>query len=123
MKLWDEFADMQDKFAIVAVHNPHPQAQNFEELDKRLEEKGLIKRWGRNLPFTVILDNSKTSTAAYGVQAYPTTVLIDPEGKVVKGNAERLLHEKLAEMKKGKPGTAEGADAKPAEDEKAKPER
>ena len=99
MKFWEEHKEQQDKFAIIAIHNPDQRADTFEKLDKLLEEKGIIKKWGQNLPFTVVLDNTKTSTTNYGVQAYPTTVLIDPEGNVVKGGSEAILKQKLEAAK------------------------
>jgi hypothetical protein len=112
MKFWDEHADQRDKFAILAIHNPEKSAPDFETLDKLLEQRGILKQWGRNLPFTVILDNSETSTENYGVEGYPTTILIDPEGKVVKGEEHELqvkLAAKLREMKQASP-PKEGAD-------------
>lgn len=99
MKFYDEHEAKRDKFAIIAIHNPDSRADTFDKLDKQLEDKGILKKWGKNLPFTVILDNTPETTKAYGVQAYPTTLLIDPEGKIVRGGNEKLLEEKLKEAK------------------------
>lgn len=112
MKLWDEYAEVRDKWAVLAVHNPDQRAPTFEKLDAILEERGTLKKWGRNLPFTIIIDNTGATVKNYGVQAYPTHVLIDPEGKVVKGG-DRELEAKLKEMKAAlKPKESE---TKPAE--------
>jgi hypothetical protein len=115
MKLWDEYAEVRDKWAVLAIHNPHPLAPTFEKLDAILEERGTLKKWGRNLPFTIVIDNTGTTVKNYGVQAYPTHVLIDPEGKVVKGG-ERELAAKLKEMKealKPKEGETKPPENKP----------
>ena len=56
------------------------------------------KRWkGKSLPFPILLDASGATVKSYGIQAFPTLVLIDPEGRVVKGGSEALLAEKLKE--------------------------
>ncbi|MCB9894849.1 MAG: TlpA family protein disulfide reductase [Planctomycetes bacterium] len=99
MKLWDEHKDQQDKFAIIAIHNPHKQAPTFEKLDALLESRGTLKKWGQNLPFTVALDNSGETVKTYGIEAYPTQVLIDPDGNVVAGGSEHMLEQKLNELK------------------------
>ena len=101
MEFWDEHKDQQDKYAVIAVHNPHKMARTFEALDEQLETRGTLKKWGQNLPFTVVLDNTGKTVETYGIEAYPTTVLIDPEGNVLQGGNETMLGQKLAELKKG----------------------
>jgi hypothetical protein len=95
MKFWDDHAEYRDKFAVLAIHNRRPEASTFEELDKLLEDHGILARWERNLPFTVILDNTGETTQRYGIRAYPTAVLIDPEGNIVEGGSVAMLGEKL----------------------------
>lgn len=120
LKFWDDHADQRDKFAVICVHNPDAKATTFEKLDAILEERGTIKKWGRNLPFTIVLDNTPTTTKTYGIEAYPTTLLIDPEGKVVKGGGEKLLEEKLAALKEP-PKAEDKTEAKPADKPTEKP--
>ncbi|CAG0972146.1 hypothetical protein PLCT2_01414 [Planctomycetaceae bacterium] len=84
IKFWDAHEKDKDKFAIIAFHNPSKEAEDFAGLDKQLEKYGTLKKWGKNLPFTVILDNSGQTIKDWGIQSYPTTVLIDPEGKIVR---------------------------------------
>ena len=74
-------------------------APTFEKLDALLESRGTIKKWGQNLPFTIVIDNSGETVKTYGIEAYPTTLLIDPEGNVVEDGSEKMLVEKLAELK------------------------
>jgi thiol-disulfide isomerase/thioredoxin len=95
MKLYD---DTKDKgLVIIAVHNDS--LSSIAELDQKLEElrQEVWPGWkGRNLPFLIALDSggetrikytSFTSegatTAAYGINGYPTTIAIGRDGNVI----------------------------------------
>jgi hypothetical protein len=96
MKLYEKHASLRDRFQVLAFHDAT--VRNFAELDEKLAPV-IEKRWGgRTLPFPILLDPSRATVNAYGISAYPTNVLIDPEGRVVRGNAEKLLEKKLEEM-------------------------
>ena len=57
------------------------------------------KAWGgKSLPFPVLLDETRSTIDGWGIRAFPTIVLIDPEGKLVRGGSEKMLEEKLAEL-------------------------
>lgn len=43
----------------------------------------------------MLLDDTGETIETWGIQAFPTLVLIDPEGNVVKGHAETMLTEIL----------------------------
>jgi thiol-disulfide isomerase/thioredoxin len=113
MKLYDEFKDKG--LFIVAVHDDS--VDSIQEMDKRLE---LVRRqlWdGRELPFLIALDGGGptrivdtadqargATTAAYGIQAFPTSVLIDRSGILVEKmspdlDVARDEIKKLLEMK------------------------
>jgi hypothetical protein len=84
----DHKAD-RDKFEILAFHDA--QAKNFAELDKKLEP--IIKNtWGgRPLPFPILLDSTGETVEKFGIRAFPTILLIDPEGRLVgEANEEEL---------------------------------
>ena len=51
--------------------------------------------WGGELPFPILIDKEGKTVARYGIQGYPTLVLIDPDGKVVRGGSLEMLKEKL----------------------------
>lgn len=95
MKFYEEHKDQRDRFEILAFHDAR--AKTFEELDEKL--KPIVKdKWGgQELPFPILLDASGETLKALGVRAFPTIVLIDPEGKLVKGGSEETLE---AELKK-----------------------
>ena len=48
---------------------------------------------GRDIPFPLLLDNSLTTWKAYGLSGLPTEVLLDPQGKLVKGGLEELARQ------------------------------
>lgn len=65
-----------------------------------LKEKGIIeKRWaGRPLPFPVLLDSTGATIKNFGIRAYPTILLIDPDGKLFKSGHHEVpgvLEEKI----------------------------
>jgi hypothetical protein len=88
----DHKAD-RDKFEILAFHDA--QAKNFAELDKKLEP--IIKNtWGgRPLPFPILLDSTGETVTKFGIHAFPTILLVDPEGRLVGEAGEEELEKHL----------------------------
>lgn len=105
MKLHDEFHEKG--LVIIAVHDDS--VGSIAEMDTKLED---IKKsiWaGKDLPFLVALDGGGetpiegrqgtrargATTAAYGIDSFPTQILIDRDGKVVgrarKGQVRQML--------------------------------
>jgi hypothetical protein len=89
-------ADKRDHFEIVAFHDGS--AKTFEELDAKLVDIKKNAWGGRDLPFPVLLDATGETIKTFGIQAFPTLALIDPDGNVVQGGSLELLEEKLAEL-------------------------
>jgi thiol-disulfide isomerase/thioredoxin len=89
MEFVDDHAADSDKFVVLAVHDP--QATDFAMLDEKLEP--IIRRtWhGRSLPFPILLDTSGRMAKDYGIDGWPTAILLDPEGRVVDVPPKRLL--------------------------------
>lgn len=93
MKLHDQFKDKG--LVVIAVHDDS--VDSIAEMDGKLTEVRQ-KFWnGRDLPFLVALDGggktrikytatltSGATTAAYGIVAFPTSVLIGRDGKVLR---------------------------------------
>jgi AhpC/TSA family len=90
---YEEHRDHRDKFEIVAFHDAT--AKDFTELDKHLP--GLREKFwrGRDLPFPILLDSTGKTIKAYDIHSFPTTLLIDPEGKLVGHASEDELEKKL----------------------------
>ena len=89
MRFWDKHAAERERFAILAFHDSS--AKDFAELDAKLAPI-VANRWnGRALPFPILLDATGETIETWGIHAFPTTVLIDPEGKLVlPGLADEL---------------------------------
>ena len=50
---------------------------------------------GKDLPYPVLIDGEATTAGDYGIQSWPTTFLIDPEGHLVKHGSLETLAKKL----------------------------
>jgi hypothetical protein len=93
MDLYEAHRDHRDKFEIIAFHDQS--AKSFAELDEKLKNVRATYWHGKDLPFPIILDATGKTIEAYGVHAFPTTILIDPEGKLVGHAGETELEAKL----------------------------
>ena len=97
MKLYEKHKDARDKFEILAFHDAT--VKTLAEMDRKLE-RTIAKKWnGKTLPFPVLLDASGATIKQLEIRSFPTIVLIDPEGRVVKDGGETMLAEKLAAPK------------------------
>ena len=80
------------KFAVVALHDTS--VKTFEKFDALLVETGVVKNAGQGkdltLPFPVLLDASGRTIDAYLPRSYPTTLLLDPAGRLVSCSNEAL---------------------------------
>ena len=101
IKLYESYKKnevVRDRFEIIAFHDYS--ASSIADAYKMLSAKPMIKeKWGVDeLPFPVLLDNTPFTIDGWGIQGFPTTVLVDPEGNLVKGDAEDKLREELRRM-------------------------
>jgi hypothetical protein len=96
MALHDKYESLHERFTILAFHDAS--AKTLEELDDKLAPTVRDAWDGRQLPFPILMDSSGDTIRNYGISAFPTVILIDPEGKLVKGGGEKKLEEILAEM-------------------------
>jgi hypothetical protein len=91
--LYEAHKKDRDKFEILAFHDGT--VKDFKELDQKT--KGPREKYwnGRDLPFPVLLDATGQTIKDWGVRAFPTTLLIDPDGKLVGKAGEEELEKKL----------------------------
>lgn len=107
MELYEQYKDKG--VVIIAVHDDS--AESIEDMDRKLE-KARKEIWGgRDLPFLVALDGGGATpvegrdqtargatTAAYGINSFPTQIVIDKEGKVVGRLSGRSKTEMLDKL-------------------------
>ena len=100
MKIYDEFKDRRDDFEILAFHDQ--KAKDIADLESKIE-KLKNEVWGRDLPFPILMDDTGETLKLFGITGFPTIILIDPAGKVVKDGGEETLRQHLEESsRKGK---------------------
>jgi len=94
---YEEHAGERDKFEVLAFHDGT--VKDFSEMDAKTEQTKKTLWHGRNLPFPILLDAQNggrgATVAAYGIHAFPTTILIDPQGKLVGQVSPDFLETKL----------------------------
>jgi len=90
----DQHKDLRPKFEVVVFHDAS--VRNFEEFDSGVSvAKG--RAWNaRELPFPVFLDSNGETLRTFGICSFPTTILIDPEGRLVGEADEEVLLQRLA---------------------------
>jgi len=80
----DHSADL-DKFEIIAFHDGT--VKDFAEMDAKTEHTRKTLWQGRSLPFPIVLDAQSGEHGAtvgrYEIKTFPTSLLIDPTGKLV----------------------------------------
>ncbi|NOY41196.1 MAG: TlpA family protein disulfide reductase [Planctomycetes bacterium] len=96
----EEHAADRDRFEILAICNTEKEEARTIEAFEGLEAPLVEKVWaGKQLPFPVLVDGEGRTSDVYGISHWPTVLLIDPEGHLVKLGNEATLAEKLKEKK------------------------
>jgi thiol-disulfide isomerase/thioredoxin len=94
---YDDHRAERDKFEILAFHDGT--VKDFSEMDAKTERTRKTLWRGRDLPFPILLDAQRgglgATITAYDIHSFPTTILIDPEGKLVGQVGIQALEEKL----------------------------
>jgi hypothetical protein len=94
--LYQAHKNQHDKFEILAFHDGT--VKDFADLDQKMESPKQ-KYWnGRDLPFPILLDATGQTIKDWGVGHFPTTLLIDPEGKLIGEAGEEELEKKLPSL-------------------------
>jgi thiol-disulfide isomerase/thioredoxin len=111
-KFYEKHAADRGRFEILAVCNTQEEkAQTiaaFDALAKPIAEKF----WGgKQLPYPVLIDGEAKTSTMYGIQHWPTVLLIDPEGHLVKNGDETRLEKELGKNSRRLAGSSlYGAD-------------
>jgi thiol-disulfide isomerase/thioredoxin len=96
MEIYDDHEDERDKYVVLTVHSPD--TKNFFMLDEKA--KSVVRdTWaGRKLPFPILLDGDGKIQETFDVNHWPTTLLFDPEGKLVGEVQPEALEAKLKKV-------------------------
>lgn len=101
---YDDHAADRDKFEVLAFHDP--EATDFDQLDEKLKPIIATNWHGRPLPFPILLDSTRETIKNFGVRAFPTVLVVDPNGHLVKlpsgQSAEEFLVSKLTPLAREK---------------------
>lgn len=95
MKFYEEHAAQRDQFEILSICIDYDgELKSMADVDRALEP--IVKHvWGgKALPFPILLDPTFKTWERFGLPGLGTTILIDPDGKLIKGE-EAVLAEKL----------------------------
>ncbi len=94
MQFYDEFEKRRDDFEILALHDP--QASSLADLDEKLQETRDEVWGGRQLPFPILMDETGETLERYGINAFPTILVFDTEGRLVRRGDLLTVREHLA---------------------------
>ncbi len=98
MEFYKAHEGQRDRFEIVAICiDANGELKTMADVDQEL--KPIVKSvWrGKQLPFPVILDNTLKTSENFGLEGVGQLLLIDPAGRLVKGD-EKTLAKKLEDI-------------------------
>ncbi len=81
MEIYDDHPDERDRYVVLTVHAPD--GKSFAEVDEKLVPIVRDIWGGRMMPFPILLDADGQIQKTFGVSHWPTTILFDPDGKLV----------------------------------------
>ena len=99
----DEYKDYKDQFVILTFQYGRGK-DTFAQLDPELAKLEKARWGGQKFPFPILLDSSGKTLRDWSINAYPTTVLIAPDGNIFANDHFKVEEKLAAELKKtGKP--------------------
>ncbi len=96
MEIYDDHPDERDKYVILTVHAPD--TKTFPDLDQKVRPVVRDTWAGRMIPFPILLDADSKIQQTFDVSHWPTTLLFDPEGKLVGEVEPDYLEAKLKKI-------------------------
>jgi thiol-disulfide isomerase/thioredoxin len=97
VKFYEDHAAQRDQFEILAICiDYHGELKSIADVDRALKPIVTQVWGGKSLPFPILLDPTFKTWERFGLPGLGTVILIDPDGKLVKGD-ETVLAEKLKE--------------------------
>jgi thiol-disulfide isomerase/thioredoxin len=97
--LYEEYAKDHKQFEILSICvTDDTNIRTVAEFEAA-ERPFVGTEWhGKSLPYPVLIDGEGKTRAAYGIGGFPSLLLIDPEGHLVKWGDKAMLEDKLKEM-------------------------
>ena len=91
MKFYSEHEDDRDRFEIVGVCLAYDgKPATLTELDARMKPF-IDNLWDeKSIPYPVVLDATFKTWERYGIPGLGTSVLVDPQGRLVEGDVNTL---------------------------------
>ncbi len=97
-EFYEKHALDRSRFEILSICMTKDAKITTREEFEAMERPIVGSAWyGKQLPFPVLIDGQGKTCDAYGVGRFPFTLLIDPEGHLVKWGDHTMLEEKLNE--------------------------
>ncbi len=84
---------LRNRFEILAIHSPD--GKSLKAVQPALTTIVQANWGGKDLPFPLGFDGSGVTTKTWGVEAYPTSLLVDPNGVLVGPASLGTLEAKL----------------------------
>ena len=92
-EIYDDHEDEREKFVVLSVHAPD--TKTFAELDERVKPVVRDTWAGRMMPFPILMDADGKIQETFDVTHWPTSLLFDPDGKLVGEVQPDVLESKL----------------------------
>jgi thiol-disulfide isomerase/thioredoxin len=97
-KFYAEHEKDRGRFEILAICVTADKETTTIDAYDRAVAPVVKEQWnGQPLPFPVLIDGEGKTSAIYGIGSYPTTLLVDPQGRLVKFGDQVMLEDRLAE--------------------------
>jgi thiol-disulfide isomerase/thioredoxin len=98
---YEEHVADRDRFEVLAICNTEKEKALTIEAYDALAAPIVKDTWnGKELPFPVLIDGEGKTYRVYGIDGWPTVLLIDPAGHLVKDGDATMLDD---ELKKASP--------------------
>ena len=80
-----------ERFEFIAFHDAR--AKTLEQMDAELAKRKTAEQYwnGKSIPFPILLDATGATIKKFKVRAFPTHILIDPQGRLVKTLTRRNM--------------------------------
>lgn len=94
VRFYEQHSNEHDRFEILAIHSTD--GKSFAAIQPAYKRLVKTKWGGQSLPFPLLFDSTGNTQRRWGIEAYPTTLLVNPQGKLVGPGSIEELAKKVA---------------------------